>query len=74
MATLLTCLKSLPGTMVMRDLAAARDHVATVGEHIQRLHHDEDGFEVRKEPRNYGRSELTAVGLVGGPAVYREVR
>jgi len=57
----------------MRDLAAVRNEVATVAEHIARLHRDEDGYEVRKESRNYGRNEITAVGLIGGPAMYRQV-
>jgi len=58
---------------MMRDLAAVRNEVATVAEHIARLHRDEDGYEVRKESRNYGRNEITAVGLIGGPAMYRQV-
>ncbi|WJN72230.1 hypothetical protein [Burkholderia anthina] len=74
MATLLECLRSLPGDMTMRDLAAVRDEVATVADHIERVHCDECGYEVRKESRNYGRNELTAVGLIGGPAMYREIR
>lgn len=74
MATLLECLRKLPADLVMRDLVAVRDEVATVAEHIERLPQDEDGYEVRKESRNYGRNELTAVGLIGGPAMYREVR
>ncbi|RQR62889.1 hypothetical protein DIE12_34465 [Burkholderia sp. Bp9015] len=73
MPTLLECLHTLPQDLVMRDLAAVRDEVATVGEHIRRLHHDENGYELRKESRNYGRSELIAVGLIGGPAMYREI-
>jgi len=72
-STLLECLKSLPDDLVMRDLAAVRNEVATVAEHIARLHRDEDGYEVRKESRNYGRNEITAVGLIGGPAMYRQV-
>ncbi|MCA8002754.1 hypothetical protein [Burkholderia metallica] len=74
MATLLECLRSLPDDMTMRDLAAVRNEVATVAVHIERVHRDEDGYEVRKESRNYGRNELTAVGLIGGPAMYREIR
>ncbi|WP_235986687.1 hypothetical protein [Burkholderia contaminans] len=58
----------------MRDLAAERDEIATVAEHIERVHHDEGGYEVRKESRNYGRNELTAVDLIGGPAMFREIR
>ena len=57
----------------MRDLAAVRNEVATVAEHMARLHRDEDGYEVRKESRNYGRNEITAVGLTSGPAMYRQV-
>jgi hypothetical protein len=57
----------------MRDLAAVRNEVATVAEHLARLHRDEDGYEVRKESRNYGRTEITAIGLIGGPAMYRQV-
>ena len=74
MATLLECLRSLPPDFVMRDLAAVRDEVATVEQHIARLSRDEEGYDVRKEPRNYGRSFTAAVGLIGGPAMYREVR
>ncbi|KVT75801.1 hypothetical protein WT25_02640 [Burkholderia territorii] len=74
MATLLECLRELPADLVMRDLAAVRDEVVTVATHIERLHRDEGGYEIRKEPRNYGRNELMAIGLIGGPAVYREVR
>ncbi len=74
MPTLLECLGSLPGDLVMRDLAAVRNEVATVAEHLARLHRDEDGYEVRKEPRNYGQTEITAIGLIGGPAMYRQVR
>ncbi|WP_081077333.1 hypothetical protein [Burkholderia pseudomultivorans] len=74
MATLLECLRELPADLVMRDLAAVRDEVATVAAHIERIHRDEDGYEVRKEPRNYGRNELLAIGLIRGPAMYREVR
>ncbi|KVZ90473.1 hypothetical protein WL22_23725 [Burkholderia ubonensis] len=74
MATLLECLRELPANLVMRDLAAVRDEVVTVVTHIERLHRDEDGYEIRMESRNYGRNELVAVGLIGGPAVYREVR
>ncbi|WDD90251.1 hypothetical protein Bsp3421_000073 (plasmid) [Burkholderia sp. FERM BP-3421] len=73
MATLLECLKSLLCDLVMRDLATVRDEVATVAEHIARLHRDDDGYEVRKESRNFGRNEITAVGLIGGPAVHRQV-
>ncbi|RQQ88759.1 hypothetical protein DF134_19395 [Burkholderia stagnalis] len=74
MATLLECLRELPMDLVMRDLAAIRDEVATVATHIERLPRDEDGYEIRAESRNYGRNELVAVGLIGGPAMYREVR
>ncbi|KVT98543.1 hypothetical protein WK60_00370 [Burkholderia ubonensis] len=74
MATLLECLRELPADLVMRDLAAVRDEVATVAAHIERVHRDEDGYEIRKESRNYGRNELLAVGLIGGPAMYREVK
>ncbi|HEM7851442.1 hypothetical protein [Burkholderia multivorans] len=74
MATLIECLREVPADLVMRDLAAVRDEVATAAAHIGRLHCDEDGYEVRKESVNYGRNELVAIGLIGGPAVYREVR
>lgn len=74
MATLLECLRELPANLVMRDLAAVRDEVVTVATHIERLHRDEDGYEIRMESRNCGRNELVVVGLIGGPAVYREVR
>ncbi|WP_080432318.1 hypothetical protein [Burkholderia ubonensis] len=74
MAALLECLRELPADLVMRDLAAVRDEVATVAAHIERVDRDEDGYEIRKESRNYGRNELVAVGLIGGPAMYREVK
>ncbi|MBU9212401.1 hypothetical protein KTD23_30415 [Burkholderia multivorans] len=74
MATLLECLRSLPGELVMRDLAAVRNEVATVAEHIQRLGRNEDGYQVRTESHNYGRTKLVAVGLIGGRTIYREVR
>ncbi|PRH40011.1 hypothetical protein C6T65_23260 [Burkholderia vietnamiensis] len=74
MATLLECLRELPADLVMRDLAAVRDQDATVAQHIARVPYDQDGYEVRREPRNYGRSATIAVGLIGGPAVYREMR
>ncbi|KVT77336.1 hypothetical protein WK58_11195 [Burkholderia ubonensis] len=74
MATLLECFRELPADLVMRDLAAVRDEVATVSAHIERVHRDEDGYEIREESRNYGRNELVAVGLIGGPAMYREVK
>ncbi|WP_020203543.1 hypothetical protein [Cupriavidus sp. WS] len=74
MATLLECLRSLPSELVMRDMAAVRDEVASVASHIERIGHDEDGYEVRKESRNYGRTTFVTVGLIGGPAMFREVR
>lgn len=74
MPTLMECLGSLPSDLVMRDLAAVRNEVATVAEHLDRLHRDEDGYEVRKESHNYGRTKITAIGLIGGPAIYRQVR
>lgn len=74
MATLFECLRSLPGDLRMRDLASVRDQEATVAQHLERLSHDQDGYEVRYEPRNYGKSSTVAVGLIGGPAVYREIR
>ncbi|KVL93108.1 hypothetical protein WT02_18100 [Burkholderia stagnalis] len=74
MAPLLECLRELPVGLVMRDLAAVRDEVATVATHIERLHRDADGYEIRIESRNYGRNQLVVVGLIGGSAMYREVR
>ncbi|MGH8782861.1 hypothetical protein [Paraburkholderia sp.] len=58
---------------MMRDLAAVRDEVATVAEHMTRLALDEGGYELRDEPRNFGRSKAIAVGLVGGRTMYRQV-
>jgi len=57
---------------MMRDLAAVRDEVAPVSGHIARLSKDEDGYEVRKSRRNYGRTELVEVGLIGGPTIFRQ--
>ncbi|MDN7684066.1 hypothetical protein [Burkholderia cenocepacia] len=74
MATLLECLRGLPADLKMRDLAAVRNQDATVEEHIARVPYDQDGYEIRREPRNYGRSSTTAIGLIGGPAVYREIQ
>ncbi|WP_321945028.1 hypothetical protein [Burkholderia cenocepacia] len=74
MATLIECLRELPSDLVMRDLAAVRDEVATVAEHLQRVRHDEDGYELRKQSGNYGRNELRVIGLIRGPAMFREVR
>ncbi|ACD20824.1 hypothetical protein [Paraburkholderia phytofirmans] len=71
--TLLECLGSLPSDLVMRDLAAVRNEVATVAEHLARLHRNEDGYEIRKESRNYGRTEIIAIELIDGPAIYRQV-
>ncbi|WP_432263504.1 hypothetical protein [Cupriavidus sp. TMH.W2] len=72
MATLRECLQSLRGDLVMRDLAAVRNEVAPVSEHIARLRKEEDGYEVRRSTRNYGRTELIEVGLVGGPTIFRQ--
>lgn len=73
MATLLECLKSLPPDMVMRDLAAVRNEVAPVSEHIARLGRDEGGYEVRDERRNYGKDAFKAIGIVGGLTIYRQI-
>ena len=73
MSALLECFRSLPGDLVMRDLVAVRDQDATVEAHIARLRRDEDGYEVRHEPRNYGRGMTVAVGVIGGPAIYRQM-
>lgn len=73
MSSLLECLRSLPGGLVMRDLASVRDQDATAEEHIARVAQDEDGYEVSHEPRNYGRSTTVAVGLINGPAVFRQI-
>lgn len=73
MATLRECLQSLQADLVMRDLAAVRNEVATVSEHLTSLRSDEDGYEVRNSTRNYGRLTLVEVGLVAGPTIYREV-
>jgi len=73
LATLLECLKSLPQNLVMRDASAIRNEVATVSEHIARLGHDEDGYEVREERRNYGKDVFKVVGKVDGLTVYRQV-
>ncbi|MDF0506628.1 hypothetical protein POK33_38400 [Burkholderia cenocepacia] len=74
MATLLECLRELPAKLVMRGPAAVRDEIVTMATYIERLRRDEDGYEIRMESRNYERNELVAVGPIGGPAVYREVR
>lgn len=76
MSTLLQCLESLPPELVLRDLSAVRNETATVADHITRLlpHQQEsDGYEVRRESRNFGQSSAVAVGLVRGPTVFREV-
>jgi hypothetical protein len=76
MSTLLQCLESLPPGLVLRDLSAVRDETATVAAHIARLSLDQkegEGYEVRREPRNFGAASTVAIGLVRGPAVYREI-
>jgi hypothetical protein len=47
-----------------------------VAAHIARLSLDQkegEGYEVRREPRNFGAASTVAIGLVRGPAVYREI-
>ena len=76
MSTLLQCLESLPPELVLRDLSAVRDETATVADHIARLLPDQqesDGYEVRREPRNFGQRAAVAIGLVRGPAIFREI-
>lgn len=73
MATLLECLKSLPPDMVMRDLAAVRNEVAPVSEHIARLGRDEDGYEVREQRWNYGKETRKVVRRVGGLTLFRQI-
>lgn len=72
MATLRECLQTLSGHLVMRDLAAVRNEVGPVSEHLARLRTDEEGYEVRRSTRNYGRTELIEVGVVGGPTIFRQ--
>jgi hypothetical protein len=74
MSTLLDCLRSLPADLVMKDLSAVRHEIGTVAEHITRVPVYGEGYEVRKEPRNYGRHETLAVGPIGGPAIFRELK
>jgi hypothetical protein len=53
-----------------------RDETATVADHIARLlpHQQEsDGYEVRREPRNFGQRSAIAIGLARGPAIFREI-
>jgi hypothetical protein len=71
MTTLIACLKSLPQDLQMINLAAVSNQRATVAEHLLRVVRDEDGYEVRKE-RAFGR-DSSAVGIVGGPTIYREI-
>lgn len=73
MATLRECLQSLQADLVMRDLAAVRNEVATVSEHLESMRADEDGYEVRESTRYYGKLVLVEVGLIAGPTIYRQV-
>lgn len=73
MATLIECLNTLPPEMVLRDLSAVRDPVASAADHIARLSHDEEGYEVREEPYNYGKGRRKVIRVVGGLTVYRQV-
>ena len=72
MAKLLQCLQSLPANMILRDLGCVPSKIGKVDVHIARVENDPDGFEIRKERRQHGR-ELTAVGVIGGPIVYRQM-
>ena len=47
MVTLRLCLESLPGDLVMLDLAAVRTEVAPVSDHLARLRREDEGYEVR---------------------------
>jgi hypothetical protein len=73
MSTLPERLRLLPAGLVMPDLAAVRDQDATVENHIARRRRDENGYEVRHEPRNQGRSTTIVVGPIGGPVMLPEM-
>ncbi len=64
----------MPADLVLHDLVTVRDRDAMFVEHIARLSGDEESDEVRHEPRDFGRDALVAINLVGGPAIFREVR
>lgn len=73
MPTLRECLSSLPSDMVMRNLAAVRNEVASVSQHLDLLSHDEDGYEVREERRGYGKLSFKVIGIIGGLTVFRQI-
>jgi hypothetical protein len=73
MATLQDCLKQLPTDMQMIDLPAPGTCVVrTVGELLERYQRIEEGYEIREEKYNYGKSTQKAVGVIGGPAIFRQ--
>ena len=70
MPTLLDCLHTLPPETRLRDRSAVRDQVASVTEHIARVKNDEADYEVRTH--RFGARDYIAVGVIGGPDIYRE--
>lgn len=72
MATLQECLAKLPSDMLMRDLPAPGRVTATVAELLVKYHRVEDGYEIRDEKFDYGQTLRKAVGVIGGPAIFRE--
>lgn len=74
---LIDCLRELPPEMMVLDLSVVGKRDKTVGTIIANLretHANEEGFEVRDEPSNYGKTTMKSVGVIGGTALYREYR
>ncbi|HCF3018593.1 TPA: hypothetical protein NIB55_005863 [Pseudomonas aeruginosa] len=72
MATLQECLQQLPGDMLMIDLPAPGHVVLTVAELLEKHQRVEHGYEIRDQKYNYGKNTLKVVGVVKGPAIFRQ--
>jgi len=59
--------------MLLRNHAELKDKERTVAQWLETIG-DDSGYEVRQQTTNYGRTSLTAIGLIGGPTVMVEVR
>ncbi|EPG8944080.1 hypothetical protein L4Z64_001487 [Pseudomonas aeruginosa] len=56
----------------MIDLPAPGRVVLTVGELLAKYSRIEVGYEVREEKFNYGKNTRKAVGVIGGPTIFRQ--
>lgn len=72
MATMQECLEKLPGDMRMIALPEPGHVVMTVAELLEKYKRPEHGFELRDEPYQYGQKTRKVVGIVGGPAIFRQ--